>query len=218
MQPRNPDNVQGLDVSQHQGDINWTLVFEAGKSFVFIKATEGATVKDAKFDFNYTEAQNAGLYVGAYHYAYPESMDDPILEADYFIDTVNGAGGFEGDLRLPPVLDFETNQGGLDKDQLSEWARIWMERVMEQVGIKPIVYTYLDFGRRSLNESLGEYPLWFARYDVQQPEDFSGWSEWRFLQYTNSGRVSGIMGNVDLNDFDGSIETLEQFRIDSMLW
>lgn len=216
MQPRNPDNIQGIDVSQHQGDINWPSVFEAGISFVFIKATEGATVKDKKFDSNYTEAKNAGLYVGAYHYAYPESMDDPILEADYFIDTVTNAGGFEGN--LPPVLDFETNQGSLNKDQLSEWARIWMERVMEKIGIKPIIYTYLDFGRRNLNETLGEYPLWFARYDVQQPEDFSGWSEWKFLQYSSNGYVPGIMGNVDLNEFNGSIEDLEQFRIDSTLW
>jgi lysozyme len=216
MQPRNPDNVQGIDVSQHQGDINWASVFESGKSFVFIKATEGATVKDTKFDFNYTEAKNLGLYVGAYHYAYPESMDDPILEADYFVDTVTNAGGFEGN--LPPVLDLETIQGDLDKDQLSEWARIWMERVMEKVGIKPILYTYLDFGRRNLNESLGEYPLWFARYGVQQPEDCAGWSEWKFLQYTDSGHVSGIAGKVDLNEFDGSIEGLEQFRIDSSIW
>ncbi|PFD32669.1 glycoside hydrolase [Bacillus cereus] len=215
MQARNPDNLQGIDVSQHQGNINWASVFESGKSFVFIKATEGTTVKDTKFDFNYTEAKNAGLYVGAYHYAYPESMDDPILEADYFVDTVNNAGGFEGN--LPPVLDLETIKGNLDKDQLSEWARIWMEHVMEKVGIKPILYTYLDFGRRNLNESLGEYPLWFARYDVQQPEDFARWSKWKFLQYTSSGHVSGITGKVDLNEFDGTIEELEQFRTDSMI-
>ncbi|MFC9600845.1 glycoside hydrolase family 25 protein [Peribacillus butanolivorans] len=216
MQPRNPDNIQGLDVSQHQGVISWTSVYESGKSFVFIKATEGATVKDERFDVNYKEAKNAGLYVGAYHYAYPESMEDHILEADYFVDTVNKAGGFEGN--LPPVLDLETIKGNLDKDQLSEWARIWMERVMEKVGIKPLIYTYLDFGQRNLNESLGEYPLWFARYDVQQPEDFSGWSEWKFLQYTSSGHVPGIIGNVDLNEFNGSIEDLEQFRIDSNIW
>ncbi|TKH17157.1 glycoside hydrolase [Bacillus wiedmannii] len=215
MQPRNSDNIQGLDVSQHQGDINWTSVFEAGKSFVFIKATEGATVKDMKFDFNYTEAKNTGLYVGAYHYAFPESMDDPILEADYFVDIVNNVGGFEGN--LPPVLDLEINQGELGKDELSEWARIWMERVIEKIGIKPILYTYLDFGRRNLNESLGEYSLWFARYDVQQPEDFAGWNEWKFLQYTSSGHVPGITGKVDLNEFDGSLEELEQFRIDSMI-
>lgn len=87
-------------------------------------------------------------------------MDDPILEADYFVDTVNNAGDFEGN--LPPVIDLETIKGNLDKDQLSEWARIWMEHVMEKFSIKPILYTYLDFGRRNLNESLGEYPLWFA--------------------------------------------------------
>lgn len=215
MQPRDPDNIQGLDVSQHQGNIKWDSVFESKKSFVYIKATEGADVKDIKFQFNYTEAKNAGLYVGAYHYAYPESMDDPILEADNFVETVNNAGGFEGN--LPPALDLETNQGELDKDQLSEWAKLWMERVMEKVGIKPIIYTYLDFGQRNLNESLGEYPLWFARYDVERPENFSGWTEWKFLQYTSSGQVPGIMGNVDLNEFNGSINELEQFRIDSYI-
>lgn len=60
MQPRNPDNIQGMDVSQHQGNINWASVFESGKSFVFIKAMEGATVKDTKFDFNYAEAKKCG--------------------------------------------------------------------------------------------------------------------------------------------------------------
>ncbi|MGE7920613.1 glycoside hydrolase family 25 protein [Viridibacillus sp. NPDC093762] len=218
MQSRNLNNIQGLDVSQHQGNINWTSVYESGKSFAFIKATEGATHKDTKFDFNYSEAKNAGLYVGAYHFAYPESLDDPILEADHFVDIVTKAGGCEDNISLPPVLDLETNQGGLSKDQLSEWATIWMECVMEKIGVKPILYTYLDFGRNNLNELLGEFPLWYARYNVQQPEDFAGWREWKFLQFTNSGHVSGIAGNVDLNEFDGTIDQLEQFRADSMLW
>jgi lysozyme len=207
MQARNPDNPQGIDVSQHQGDINWSQVVESEKSFVFIKATEGATVTDTKFDFNYREAKNAGLYVGAYHFAYPESNDDAILEADYFIDTVINAGGFKGN--LPPVLDLESNPGRLNKEGLSEWARIWMEHVWEKTGIQPIIYTYLDFGQRSFNDSLGEYPLWFARYGVQEPEDCAGWSSWAFLQYANDGVVPGIYGKVDLNEFDGSMEELE---------
>lgn len=59
--------------------------------------------------------------------------------------------------------------------------------------------------------------MWFARYDVQRPEDFSEWIEWKFLQYTSSGQVPGIMGNVDLNEFNGSINELEPFRIDSYI-
>ncbi|PEP31640.1 hypothetical protein CN575_21300, partial [Bacillus wiedmannii] len=211
MQLRNPNNIQGIDVSQHQGDISWSAVFGAEKSFAYIKATEGATVKDTKFDFNYIEAKNAGLFVGAYHYAFPESENDAISEANYFVDTVNSAGGFEGN--LPPALDLETNPGGLNKDQLSEWARLWIEHVRDRTGIQPILYTYLDFGQRNINESLGEYPLWFARYGVQQPEDCVGWKKWKFLQYTDKGEVSGIFGRVDLNEFDGTIEELESGNI-----
>jgi lysozyme len=207
MQARNSNNPQGVDVSHHQGNIDWQKVKEAGMSFAFIKSTEGVGYEDPLFAKNYKEAKEAGLITGAYHYATPSTMEDAVAEADYFIETITKYGGFQQD-DLPPALDLEEDKG-LDQDQLSSWARKWIERVKEKIGRQPIIYTYKWFAQTKLNESLNDIPLWFARYGVNQPEDSGGWTQWTFLQYSSKGSVSGIKGNVDLNEFDGSFEQTE---------
>lgn len=209
MQSRNINNAKGIDVSHHNGVIDWKKVKEAGYIFAFIKITEGATFYDKRFLQNYTASKANGLFAGAYHFARP-SKDDAMDEANYFVDTLMKQGGFQkGD--LPPVLDLEANDSKLSKTEIVNWTQKWMNRVKERSGVQPIIYTYRDYAKTYLDESLNYIPLWYARYGVNKPQNICGWNRWHFLQYTSTGSVPGIASNVDLNEFDGTEEQLSNF-------
>lgn len=211
MQTRSIFNAKGIDVSHHNGVIDWSLVKVYGYSFAFIKATEGITFEDNMFLYNYINSRKNKLFAGYYHFARP--YNDPIKEADFFIYTISKNNGFKKE-DIPPVLDIEVNEG-LNKFEITRWVRIWINRVKDITGIQPILYTSLDFAREYLDESLSDIPLWFARYDTYIPEDVAGWYRWTFLQYTSQGLVPGIYTHVDLNEFDGSEEELKIFVLKS---
>ncbi len=206
MQERSVKNSWGIDVSRWQGDINWSLVKKDGISFAFIKATEGVDYVDHKFSKNLKEAKEAGILTGAYHFCTPSDVEDAVKEANHFINVIKKNRGFNV-LDLPPVIDIEKNQG-LNKKQISETVSAWVDIVKKESGVQPIIYSYLYFIREYLDESLKDIPLWLAHYDRQLP-DIPVWKSWLFLQYTDKGQVSGINGNVDLNEFYGDTTKLE---------
>lgn len=209
MQSRDVRNAKGIDVSHHNGSIDWKKVKESGYVFAFIKITEGVTFYDKRFLENYTKAKANGLFVGAYHFARP-SKGDAIDEANYLVDTLMNQGCFQkGD--LPPVLDLEANDSKLSKAEIVNWVHQWINRVKERIGVQPIIYTYRDYANTYLDESLKHIPLWYARYGVNKPQNICGWERWHFLQYTAAGSVPGIASNVDLNEFDGTDEQLKNF-------
>ncbi len=199
----------GIDISHHNDPkIEWdslmvmtdilgrttTSVDGARKmfpvSFVFMKATEGVTFNDRNFKSNWKEAGKRDLQRGAYHFY--RTTKDPSAQAKHFIRVV-------GELRykdLPPVLDIETIHSGCTKEELNRDLLIWLREVEEHYGVKPIVYTYESFASSYLSkEILSSYPIWIAHYGVRKPllED------WIIWQFTDSGVVHGIRGNVDLN-------------------
>ncbi|GAA4946236.1 hypothetical protein GCM10023238_10690 [Streptomyces heliomycini] len=103
------DGVQGIDVSHWQGGIDWTSVRDAGIQFAWMKATEGTTYKDDRFDTNYPAAHAAGVIRGAYHFALPDASSGT-AQATYF--AANGGGWSRDHLTLPGVLDIEHNRTG----------------------------------------------------------------------------------------------------------
>jgi len=201
VQSRSTHNCWGTDVSHWQGDINWGLVKKDGISFAYIKASEGVGYQDRKFGANWREAKEAGLLVGAYHFCTPSSVQDAIDEAGYFVSVVKKHGGFSL-LDLPPVIDIEKNQG-LTKKEISEIVRVWVNQVKTEADAEPVIYSYTDFINRYLDQSLATHPLWLAHYGSQLPPQCSGWKSWLFLQHTDKGRIGGINGHVDLNEFNG---------------
>ncbi|MCJ8012563.1 glycoside hydrolase family 25 protein [Paenibacillus sp. KQZ6P-2] len=217
MQSRRQGNAQGIDVSHHQGVIDWPKVASAGISFVLIKATQNSM--DPMFLSNVKGAKAAGLLVGAYHY-----MDDSVTTADkakvaaqMFYNAIQAAGG-SALFDLPFVLDYESNKNGLSKAVLSANAKAYLEEINRLTGAIPMLYTYPSFiGNFS---GLSDYPLWISRYSNQAPADASGWNSWNFWQYSDgksggvlpngSRMIPGIAGGVDLNEFDGTIDQLRQ--------
>ncbi|WP_051273427.1 glycoside hydrolase family 25 protein [Desulfotruncus alcoholivorax] len=207
MQLGNPNNLKGIDVSHWQGDIKWNLVKNDGFSFAYIKSTEGVDYIDPKFSTNIKEAKKAGLFVGAYHFCTPSSLKDAKDEAMHFTNVIRKHGGFD-QLDLPPVIDIEKNQG-LNKKQISEIVETWVYTVKEETQKQPIIYSYTYFIRDFLDKKLNIIPLWLAHYDQKQLPFSLPWQSWVFLQFTDKGKVNGINGNVDLNQFNGGIKELE---------
>lgn len=199
--------VTGVDVSHHQGLIDWRPVASAGHRFAFLKATEGTSFTDKRYRANLAAASDAGLLAGAYHFARPDSTS-PQASAELHLRFAgtNLAG------RLPHVLDLEAGSG-----DLTNWALAWLTHVEAATGKPPILYTYAAFGPSHLKNDrrLARHPLWIAAYRPDPPKAFGAWAQtgWAFWQHTSTGRVSGIGGNVDLNRFAGDPAALAALAI-----
>ena len=206
-----PDNysIHGIDVSHHQGTIDWdkvataTIADDARVEFVFIKATEGKSHLDRNFQRNFRKAGQYGLIRGAYHYFSPNVSGD--RQARYFMDNVQLE---EGD--LPPVLDIE-EIGDQTPETLRKEALEWLNLMERRFGTPPIIYTGLKFKKTYLSTpEFDRYPFWIAHYYVKQL-GFNG--QWKFWQHTDVGTIDGITGKVDLNVYNGSMYDLQKLTI-----
>lgn len=200
--------VHGLDISHHQGHIDWEkLSLAAYKdypiNFVFMKATEGSDFVDNAFRQNFATARDCGLIRGAYHFYLPEV--DAVLQAENFIRQVRLEPG-----DLPPVLDVEV-AGKEGSAALQQGVRTWLLRVEQHYGVKPIIYASYKFKLKHLNTPFFDaYPYWIAHYYVNKLE-YKG--AWKFWQHTDMGRIEGVDGEVDLDIFNGNLEELVGFTI-----
>ena len=184
--------TSGIDVSYHQGDITWPRVRRAGVKFAFIRVSDGTDVIDPKFEANWSGAKAAGITRGAYQFFRPaESVNE---QADILIRALRKHGAGE----LAPVIDIEET-GGLPLSAVVANAQAWIARVKRELGVDPIVYTNPGMWRGRGLPELAAQPLWLAHYTDTCPELPSPWSEWRVWQYTETGRVPGIDGPVDLD-------------------
>jgi lysozyme len=191
--------VVGIDVSRYQGHIDWRKVSEmrSGRHrirFAFAKATEGVSRTDPHYARNRREAAVHGIPFGAYHFFRPAA--DPVSQADFFCRHYIPRKG-----ELPPMCDVETS-GNLSPAELSRRLKIFMDRVEQKTGTRPILYTYHTFYKRHLGSGFSRYPLWVAHYGPGKPHDLN----WTFWQFSEKSRISGIRHPVDLNVYRGSAE------------
>ncbi|WP_266366897.1 glycoside hydrolase family 25 protein [Tellurirhabdus rosea] len=194
--------IHGIDVSHHNKKINWEKVQamraegldgqDVRLQFVFIKATEGATLVDRHFKQNWREAGKVGLKRGAYHFYHPRR--DPEKQARNFIKTVTLESG-----DFAPVLDFELDRG-IPHDKLIADLKTWLDLVEDEYGVKPIIYTNSHFYRMYIAGHLDNYPLWIADYSREHLRDYRE-KPLYFWQHNKGGAVSGIRGPVDFNVF-----------------
>lgn len=190
---------KGIDVSLFQGDIDWERVKADGIEFVMIKASQGRIAEyDAPFtDPRYHEyrrgAGQAGLYHGCYHYLCCRSLEEARQEAEYFAQLVKP---YLHEMKLWAAVDVEDNAtvGRLDYDTLTEAVRIFCD-VVREAGLRPMVYSNTDWMEWSRKFAVPDgVPVWQAHYGR---EDFPEGA--RLWQYTGTGRVDGIAGDVDVN-------------------
>jgi GH25 family lysozyme M1 (1,4-beta-N-acetylmuramidase) len=206
--PAAPVYLDGIDVSYHQGAIAWPQVASAGKRFAFIRATAGTLTADTAYVSNRAGARAAGLTVGSYHYANPDTApNDAANEANWFLGHASIASG---DLR--PVLDLEV-ANGLAPSTLTTWVQTWLGQVSAATGVRPIIYTNASFWSTSMANTdwfarNGYEVLWIAHWTTaSQPNvPAAGWGGhgWTFWQHSSTGTVAGISGPVDLDRFNGA--------------
>jgi lysozyme len=200
--------IDGIDVSYHQGSIDWQRVSAAGKRFAFVRATAGTLTADSAYWANVSGARSAGITLGSYHFANPDTAaNDAANEASWFLRNATIASG-----DLLPVLDFETTNG-LGAAALTSWAQTWLTNVTAATGVRPIIYTTPSFWTNSLANTdwfarNGYTVLWIAHWTTaSQPTlPAGGWggNGWTFWQHSDTGSVPGIVGDVDLDRFNGS--------------
>jgi lysozyme len=195
---------EGIDVSHWQGAINWASVAGSGKKFAFCKATEHTSYVDPTFATNYAAIKNNGMMRGAYHFGRPSF--DPIKQARHFYKTVKPSSG-----DLPMVLDLEENDL-LPPAQVKVWTQRFCAELTRKLGRAPLVYTGFYFWRDEAGNSPNNFgmQLWMPRWNVASPFPLPiAWSNWTFWQYSSTGSVPGITGDVDLDQFNGSLSALQ---------
>ena len=208
--PANPSEaaypVRGIDVSRHQGTVDWPRVAASGVDFVYMKATEGGDWTDPEFARNWREAGDAGLARGVYHFftfcrdageqaAHALATQPPEAELPFVVDVEYGGNceGFES---------LETVQASLDR---------FIQIVTDSTGRAPVIYavhsSYPDFieGRYPASPRWMQHVLWEPGAE--------GDRDWTFWQYSVRGNVPGIDGPVDLNVFNGDEAAFEQFLV-----
>lgn len=209
MQDKKANAAEGIDVSRYQGTVDWRKVRAAGKSFAFIKATQGSSYRDPNYATNVKGAREAGVLDGAYHFVDATSTEEAVRQAQNFAKALQDAGGASS-FSFPPVMDYENNPANLSKAQINAIAKSFLNELERLTGRKPMIYTGNSFANQ-FDASLGSYTLWIARYSTTRvPADTPAWRQWDFWQYSDSGRVNGIQGAVDLNVYRGTEQELRQ--------
>lgn len=186
-------NSFGIDISHHQGDIDWDELLDQQKfdtliHFVYIKATEGNSHIDTRWEYNRKTLNNRGIPNGAYHFFI---TDEPALpQAEHFL-----AYWKKREVDLPPVLDVETE--GNSDDELRKNMLIWLNEIEKETGMRPIIYTSLSFYETKFKNFLSGYKYWIAAYsrrpDLENDPNIIHW------QYSENGVLPGIEEEVDFN-------------------
>lgn len=203
-------SVAGIDVSGHQGNVDWAYWWGQGKRFVWAKATEGTGYRNPYFAQQYNGSYNQGFIRGAYHFALPDRSSGA-TQANFF--SSNG-GGWSGDGKtLPGALDMEYNPYGatcygLSKTAMTNWIRDFSNTYKARWNKYPAIYTSTSWWNQCVGSSFGTTnPLWVARYASSVGTLPVGWSYYTVWQYSSSP--------IDQNSFNGDYSRLQVFARNS---
>lgn len=190
-------------MSRWQGEIDWPRVAAGGYRFAIIRSSVGNYYTDPRFYENWRGALDAGLLVSAYHVVKPnQSAESQVAR---LFEALEGRKP-----SLPLVIDVEVADGQT-KETITNVVRECGQRIQQQEGRRPIIYTGKWFWDPNLFHSSewAQFDLWIAHYGVQSPTLPPDWTNWRFWQYSESGSVDGVSSrHTDLNWFNGTYDEL----------
>lgn len=207
--PHYKRNYKGIDVSQFNGSINWGFVKRDNVDFAFIRVgyrgygQAGNFREDANFRTNIQAAKTASVPVGIYFVTQAITDEEAIEEANWVLQKIK-----DYDIDYPIAIDIEEagvapgdipRTQNLDKNTRTRLAKLFCQTI-QTAGYTPIVYTNVDWATNKLNMSeLSQYDTWIAhyKYDVTSKPNYNG--AYTIWQYSDKGRINGILGNVDLN-------------------
>jgi lysozyme len=194
--------VQGVDVSRHQGDIDWVTLAKTDIRFAYIKASEGGDHVDPLFAQHWKGAGEAGLKRGAYHFF--TLCRSGLLQARHFI------GMLPRDAELSPAVDLEhmgpCREGPTTTDVARE-VDVFLDTVESTTGRRPILYTTRQFHDAHLKTVSGER---FWVHSLYRWPQFRR-RDWVIWQHHNKGTRAGVQGPVDLNSFRGDARAFAAF-------
>ena len=191
-------SIIGVDVSSYQANINMNALKEQNIKFIYIKATEGSTIRDDRFADNWENAKEAELLSGAYHFFSYDS--EGRTQAENFISTV----GPDMKGRLLPVVDVEyygdKEQNPPEKADVIRELEIYLELIEKEYGVKPLIYTRSDVYEKYIKGEFDEYKIWMSSLYTPLSWNYKG--DWYIWQYLNRGELEGYTGGekyIDLN-------------------
>lgn len=192
---------QGIDVSFYQGEINFTELSASNRKYLYIRAGEGGDIVDSRFSENIKGAESEQLGYGLYYYVTAKNTSEAESQAEHFASLISGLS-----YTLRPAMDFE-NLSGLSVEETNEIAFSFLEKLEELTGVTPAIYSDAYAVETRWTSVLSPYPLWVADYaHLAEPAEYTlpeneVWADWSGYQYSDSGTVTGIDGNVDLDLF-----------------
>ena len=216
------ENILGIDVSSSQGSINWTSVKSDGVDFAYVRATQGTNFEDTYFSTNMTKGKAAGIQMGAYEISEPYA-DTPAEEANYFW---NYAGGYiKADGKsISPAITFTAFEGHEGAPTYTAWFNAWSADVQAKTSasMHPAIYVSACAGACDLTTNI-TLAGWVANYNGENlytgnpwlecvscnPWDPGGSGGWTYWQVSDTGAISGISGDVDLDAYDGTLASLK---------
>ncbi|MFE7777836.1 lysozyme [Streptomyces sp. NPDC057445] len=209
--PRDGRAVQteGVDVSSHQGDVDWSALRGSGVRWAYVKATEGTYYRNPYFGQQYNGSYDIGMIRGAYHFATPDTTSGA-AQADFFVD--NGGGWTRDGRTLPGALDIEWNPYGAScygrtRSAMVGWIRDFLNRYKARTGRDAVIYTATSWWTLCTGNHGGfgaVNPLWIARYNTTPGTLPAGWAYHTMWQYTSSGPTVG-----DHNKFNGGLDRVQ---------
>ncbi|MCA8900920.1 MAG: hypothetical protein KDA53_06675 [Hyphomonas sp.] len=188
-EPLLPASAEGIDLSHHNGRVDWDRLDGAALDFIYLKATEGTDWKDPRFQQNWREATRRGWLAGAYHFFLLCRGGEE--QAANFIQSVEVRAG-----TLPPAVDLEyahNCEAPRGKAAAKADLAVFLRKLEAEYGVRPVLYTTPDFHRDWLAGEFADYPVWMR--SLSGPPEV----EALFWQYSMKGQVPGIDGPVDLN-------------------
>ena len=184
--------MKGIDISNHNGSIDFNAVKGDSVEAIIMKATEGVDYIDPKFNSYYSQSHNMGFHIGFYHFM--SEKTNPSEQAIDFYKAINGKS-----YDIIPVLDIETNNYKRSRQEISDRCIEFLTKFKELSGIDCVIYTGGYFGRDLLDDRVKQYKGWIAHYGVSSPMN-TGFKVVGH-QYSETGKVSGIPGDCDMNNF-----------------
>ena len=195
----------GIDVSRYQGKIDWSQIskYEEHKiEFVYIKATEGASLIDNSYKINFDGAKKNHFLVGSYHFF--RAKTPAKLQYDNFVSQVN-----REDQDLIPIVDVEEMNGCKSK-AFQENFKLFLKLVENEFGKKPMIYTSNSFYNKHLSLRFKGYRFFIGRYSLFKPFMADG-HDWTIWQFTETGKMNGIAKHIDVDVMN------EKFNISCIL-
>lgn len=195
--------VRGIDISAHNGEVDFEKVAGSGIKFVWIKASEGETLRDVRFQENFAGALSAGLSAGAYHFFRFDC--DGVMQA---MNLCQALGDVRPEMGIAIDIELENNAENIDDETIVSNIES-MTDYLRLRGYPITLYSNKEGYARFVRDHFSDYPLWICSFSDGEPIEDAPWVFW---QYSHTGKIPGVSGKCDENVFRYAASELSRFH------